>query len=675
MFDVFYLTNKPNLFLHEQHAESIEHARQLSKTRFFWIVNYLVDYTGFDFLWEPQIWEVNQRHAWPSQWQDDCGTYLVPKSGFTSTCYRKDFYLSTVPDKSLWTIPDSIAADEFDFSWHPNYSEPAYQYQFGTQWQKTGGPRYNIPGATAINYVRNIHAKKVGIDANWRLPENLIAEDFDFTWHPDSTEPPYIYQFGTQWQKTGGPQYVTAGASEVKYVDQIKVTAIKPTANVYLIDHYNKETLTVKTTIETCATVVKTVRYFDNYLDTLKRLIQHVPQDQEFIWICSSVCDYSNFDFTWHPEFWQAQMLHVFPSDDQKFGDTFFMHVPSFRMRIERTELLEWYDLNFCNDQTVSRLPMPVIQHSYDSHAQAIKEFDFSGPLAVFVNDHVSIPQVPVTNLWRNKTKTITSLSTRSSIVVVPKVACGEIKTQLYDWPYINKAHQRIKDESLDIVFVSNGESVAESNWEHLLKTVPPRHRIVRVDRVNGRVAAYQAAARASRTAWFFAIFAKLKVDENFNWDWQPDCMQNPKHYIFHAENPVNGLVYGHQAMIAYNKKLVMENSGQGLDFTLDQAHETVPILSGTALYADSAWMCWRTAFREVLKLLNSLPDIEGEYRLNQWLTVNNGGPHGDWSMIGARDAVEYYNSTTEFNDLKKAYEWSWLASYAFMKHNLRPDQ
>ena len=50
---------------------------------------------------------------------------------------------------------------------------------------------------------------------------------------------------------------------------------------------------------------------------------------------------------------------------------------------------------------------------------------------------------------------------------------------------------------------------------------------------------------------------------------WQPDRLQQAKHYIFHAHNPVNGLQYGHMAMIAYNKKLVMTNSAEGLDFTL----------------------------------------------------------------------------------------------------------
>ena len=196
----------------------------------------------------------------------------------------------------------------------------------------------------------------------------------------------------------------------------------------------------------------------------------------------------------------------------------------------------------------------------------------------------------------------------------------------------------------------------------------------MRVQNVKGRAAAYHAAARASNTPWFFAVFAKLDVDLQFPWDWQPDRMQQPKHYIFHAFNPINKLTYGHQAMIAYNKELVLANPGVGLDFTLDSPHEVVPILSGTTTYYTSNWTCWRTAFREVLKLRASLPDVENEYRLNQWLTVDSGA--GQWSSKGAEDAVEYYEEVGgDFAALKKSYEWDWLASYAFVKRSLVPDR
>jgi hypothetical protein len=192
-------------------------------------------------------------------------------------------------------------------------------------------------------------------------------------------------------------------------------------------------------------------------------------------------------------------------------------------------------------------------------------------------------------------------------------------------------------------VFISNGEVNADYNYEKLKFHAGDQNRIRRVDRVPGRVAAYHAAANASTTPWFFAVFAKLEVDYLFDWSWQPDRLQQAKHYIFHARNPINGLEYGHQAMIAYNKQLTLANTGTGLDFTLDSAHEVVPILSGTAYYHMDPWMCWRTAFREVLKLC-SATDIESQYRLKQW--IKECGPRNDydyarWSHIGAQDAVE----------------------------------
>ena len=549
MFDIFYSGFKPNLFAHEQHAESIEHAQQLSRTRFFWWITYLCDYSEFDFLWQPVPWEEHQRHAWPSQWQVDSGTYLVPKSGYTDTNYH--------------------------------FSPP-------------------------------------------------------------------------------------------------KINVIKSINSAYVIDHLNVNQnlgpIYEKISID------KTVRYVDNYFDTLKRIAQ--LSCQEYVWICSSICDYSDFDFSWYPSSWQKSMLHVFPSGDQKFGDTFFMHVPSFRQLSKDTELLDWYsNLNFCQDQTVIRLPLPEINHKFDSHCDAVKTIKFDGPLALFNTQDSKVECNINLSLWREKTKTITPLSPGSSAVIVPQSAVPYIKTQLYDYPHIDQTHRNMQtDHPVDIVFISNGETNADQHFGHLNSvTYNLTNSLHRVDGVNGRAAAYHAAARASTTPWFFAVFAKLEVNADFDWSWQPDRMQEPKHYIFHARNPVNGLVYGHQAMIAYNRRLVLANDGTGgLDFTLDDAHEVVPMLSGTAYYNTSPWVAWRTAFREILKLRHSLPDVENEYRLHQWLNFDNTDSHvvnESWSRWGAEDAVEYYESVGgDFAALKKSYEWSWLASYALLKRNLSPD-
>jgi hypothetical protein len=475
-----------------------------------------------------------------------------------------------------------------------------------------------------------------------------------------------VYQFATQHQKTGGPVYRVPGAVEVKYLAELKIRTVGKATAIYEIDHMDGAAGQI-------ANTTRRVRYFDNYRDTLIRLAKSIGTEHEYVWVCSSICDYTNFDFTWHPEQWQATMLHVFASDEQKFGDTFFMHVPTFAEYAEHKALLEWYDCNFVN-AGVPRRPMPIVQHDQDSHVDVVRTRDFAGPLAVFTQSTYMSTNLVTVPLWREQTKTIVPLNPGASSVVVPRTAIPYIKTQLYDYPYIDKTHRMLKDQLQDIVFISNGEPNAKKNFKRLTM-IPRDNRLVRVDNINGRAAAYHAAAEASTTPWFFAVFAKLEVDIDFDFTWQPDRMQQAKHYIFHARNPVNGLVYGHQAMIAYNRQLVLANPGVGLDFTLDSPHEVVPVLSGVAHYDTSPWSSWRTAFREVLKLKASLPDVESEYRLNKWLDVTSDETDPQWSRFGAEDAVEYYDQVNgDFAALKKSYEWDWLASYAFVKRSLVPN-
>ena len=590
------------MFPHEQQVKTIEQAQKQSRTRYFWWITYLVDCSKFDFLWEPVPWQSHQRHAWPSQWQKDAGIYLVPKEGYTDTNY---------------------------------HSAPV---------------------------VNRIYKEK----GRWQVPKGIDTDSFDWTWHPDPTEPSYIYQFGTQHQRTGGPQYRVPGATDIKFVDQIRVQTNRVATAVYEIDHMDGAAGAIPNT-------ARRVRYFDNYRDTLIRLARSIGTEHEFVWVCSSICDYTDFDFSWHPEQWQATMLHVFASDREKFGDTFFMHVPSFAARAENQALLEWYDCNFV-ETSVPRKPMPVVEHNYDSQAEAVRALPFDGPLAVYTTTDYVPGNLVTVPLWRQETKTIVPLSTGATSVIVPKAAVSDIKTQLYDYPYIDKTLRLLKDQPLDIVFISNGEkdSIELYSWlETVARHVP--NRIHWSAGVTGRVAAYHAAAKMSTTPWFFAVFAKLRVNQHFDWSWQPDRMQAAKHYIFHARNTINDLEYGHQGMIAYNKKLVLENTGTGLDFTLDQPHEVVPVLSGEAIYYTSNWVAWRTAFRECLKLRASLPDVENEYRLKQWLAVDHGA--GQWSSKGAQDAVDYYEEVGgDFEALKKSYEWSWLATYAFVKRSLTTD-
>jgi hypothetical protein len=388
-------------------------------------------------------------------------------------------------------------------------------------------------------------------------------------------------------------------------------------------------------------------------------------------WVTSDVCDYTGWDFTWHPSEWQQNMLHVFASDQQKFGDTFYVHVPTFLQQARTLQCLEHYSgLNF-QPSWLPRRPIPAVKFCEDTVVSTIKNTEYDWPVLQIYKDYQA-REVPAVCLWQESTKNITPLTRSGSTVLVPREAKSIVRDQVYDYRMIDRSHAVLMDQPLDIVFISNGEPEVDHNLTKLRDSAAVYcNRVIEISGINGRVAAYHAAAQASNTPWFFAVFAKLSVSHNFDWFWQPDYLQQPKHYIFQARNPLNNLVYGHQAMVAYNRTMCLANTGQGLDFTLDDPHESVNLLSGVARFNTDPWTTWRTAFREVLKLRHNSGDIESRFRLRTWLTQAQ-GDHADWCLRGAQDAMQYYESVKgDFDQLKLSYEWAWLKQYFDSLHKV----
>ena len=1005
---------------------------QLSEDKSGWYIPDNVDVRDFDFSWRPSpLDDQPYIYQFGTQWQKTGGpSYTV--EGATEIKYIDIPKAMRRPTRANWDIPEGIDVDEFDFSWHPDETEPvAYIYQFGTQWALTGGPRYIVPGAKEVKYVEGLNAKVLPKKDNWEIPSDIDEEAFDWSWHPYAEDDPFIYQFGTQWQKTGGPRYVVPGAKQVKYIDtrilkatklprttdpcwnvlnsadiqsfdfswhpdeteepyiyvfgnqhhsaeefptieyrmsgatevkyvsdtiatlaqsrdnwkysptcdinrfdfswrpsplappyiyqfgtiadqedgpqyivpgateiayrkrierqdddihvpqyyiettledlvrehpnevfwakrkninyeefdfdwrpsidearyvqvfgspdseatqtyfvsaktylnghrslkfvedntsaldektlaklfvkpdmfyvdrgnkeaqarfdaikqrypniqktrylnswvdtinrcinrsttdllwvlnseldysefdfeyypnpwQLKMVTIfgtqwshwgttylvnretfgedtkyikiiehlsnlnfvkhiraKATECVYdivVVDHGNKETEAVVKQLEAKAPRqnVSVIKHSGDYVQDMKQIVDSLPNKKEhYIWVASSICDYSNFDFSYICDPFARDQLHVFPSNKQKFGDTFFMDVNKTRELLADMKTLEDYEkVNYNQTLRATRLRPPVIVVEDDTHVEAVKKIeDF--PYAVLVSEtdkDISVVDEEPMPLWTPESKNIIVTSTGGTRIIVPKEA-KEIKKELYEYPYIKTANRLALSNPMDIVFLSNGETGAEENWEHLQRvTKGLPNRVVRVDGVKGRVQAYHAAVEASNTPWAFTVFAKLKVSPKFDWNWQPDRMQQPKHYIFQAKNPVNGLIYGHQAMIAYNKKLTLENYGYGLDFTLDDEHASIELLSGTAMYNTDAFSTWRTAFREVIKLLCDDTPISKE-RLEVWL--NKADPEQPFfqdSIKGALDAEEYFQEVDgDFEKLRLSYEWEWL--------------
>ena len=369
-------------------------------------------------------------------------------------------------------------------------------------------------------------------------------------------------------------------------------------------------------------------------------------------------------------------MLHVFRSNKQKFGDTFFIHIDSFLKTASKIKLLEYYTpLNFVKT-SVPRVDPPQIKFNSDSVVDAIWSHEFQEPVVQFYKHK---PVKPVTiSLWQERLRTVVPLVRGSESVLVPKDAKNYIRTQVYDYEWIDKKHIPLSAEPQDIVFISYDEIEAEKNYQTLLElTKDLPNQVHRITGVEGMQNALKAACTIATTPWSYHVFAKTEVHRDFKFNYTPDYLQIPKHYIFHAHNMSNDLVYGEMGIILYNNKMVIESPEYeklGLDFTLSFPTETVPELSCYGRFATSPYQAWRTAFRETSKIAyfnNENPTMESKHRLHVW-TSKAHGDYAEWVLKGANDGLKHFEKIgPQLDKLKSTINnWNWLHTYYERKYS-----
>ena len=639
-----------------------------------WLVPEEIVKDNIDFSWAPDPGEPPYIYHFGTDYQQSVGlTYTVP--GATELKFAGE-PPKIVKEKTTVEVLDIFFIDKNNATAQTRYERL----------------QANYPKIQKVRYANNIMdtikrcVTRAKTNKFWIISSEYDYSDFDFAWHAQPWQSYMTHVFPSQHQKWSDTFLINKWEFErhTKWAETLEQfpnlnfvkdqTVSKPDNlhNIYYVDHGNQTSRHQYELLRLTNPDIVMTRFVDNYLDTFKRIM--TTAETEYVWIINSICDYTQFDFTWQPEPWQKEMIHVFPSNGNPRGDTFYIHVESFKKQMIELELLDWFNvINYCEDQSVEWFAMPVHYYDTDDLVTEIKNYDFKFPYAVFTNQ----PEIRLQGancLWSRKDRVVERLTRSGATAIVPRDIKADLKTQIYDYPYISDAKPIINEYygdrnvgGLDIVYISNGEPDEEKWYDHLC--YQSNHHAKWVRGVNGRTAAYQEAARQSSTPWFFAVFAKLEVLGNqFPWyEWMPDYFQEPKHYIFNSRNPVNGLEYGHQGIICYNKRLVLENDTPGIDFTLSQPHESVPILSGIAHYNQSEWMTWRTAFREVVKLKHFIatePTLETEQRLRVWCDANylKHVEFAEWSVRGAEDAVAYYDEVGgDLEKLQLSFDWAWL--------------
>lgn len=410
----------------------------------------------------------------------------------------------------------------------------------------------------------------------------------------------------------------------------------------------------------------RTVPFVESYLTILKSIINDI--ETEYFWFFANFMDLKTVDLNFIPDVLESDQIHVWYNTHplggtNKEGNVFLIPTRAFKQQISKLKYLRDYkDIKYHAHPNLFQNWLPKIQFKLKDPYEAYYN-DEPKYYKWMINKDLDIKKLPnfFPSYWEDEK--IYTWGKTKDIMLIPH---RENLKQFYDIDRQVHFNLEYEVKPMDIVFISYDEPSAEIRYNKLKEKFP---RAKWSKGVTGQTLAYMAAASLSETDYFFAVFPKLEILDSFKFDFQPDRMKNPCHYIFNCRNPVNGLEYGHGAVLLYNTKLVMQTTKPGLDFTLSAPHDYVPILSAVNHFNETPWLSWRTAFREVIKLCQYKATVENRYRLKKWCELGT-GENAEWVLKGANDAQEYYQKySSDYKQLMLSYDFEWLKQYYESKY------
>lgn len=408
------------------------------------------------------------------------------------------------------------------------------------------------------------------------------------------------------------------------------------------------------------------VPFVDSYLTVLKNVIDDIKT--EYFWFFANFMDLKTMDLDYIPEQHEKDQMHVWYNTNplggtNKEGNVFLIPTKAFRKQVKNLKFLRDYkNINYHPHENLFQNIIPKVTFELADPYQAYYNQE---PMYYKWLHNKNLDSAMVPNFFPSFWEDV-KLYTWGETNDIMLVPYKENMQQFYDIDRIVHYNLDYKVKPMDIIFISYDEPSAEKRYNELKEKFP---RAKWCKDVIGQTLAYMYAANMSDTDYFFAVFPKLEIVDSFKFDFQPDRMKNPCHYIFNCKNPVNGLEYGHGAVLLYNKQLVMQTTNPGLDFTLSKPHDIVPILSAINHFNQTPWLAWRTAFREVLKLCQAKPTVESKHRLKKWLTIGE-GENAEWCLNGSKDAQKYYQEHgSDYKQLMLSYDFEWLKQYYETKY------
>jgi len=396
---------------------------------------------------------------------------------------------------------------------------------------------------------------------------------------------------------------------------------------------------------------VRIIPFVDSYYNIAKFVV--ASSKTEYTWMLSSKVDYDSFDFDFIPEQHQQTQLHVWNNPGQKEGDTFLF--PKIFIQQEIKFLRDYKDVHYHDYNVDYDFDYYDVQYNLESVISNLPSLSSHNAKYIrYYEQNVDKQFYP--SFWEDL-----KIYIDSTTFYIPRKALDDIKTQIYDYPYLYTIGENEAQDYFDIIFISNGEPFEQQNFNRLrdhLESNNLKNKLHWVQGVNGRTKAYKRAAEVSQTEYFYAVFAKSIVRDDFKFDYKVDRALSKRHRIFHSRLKELGIEYGTFNINLYNRSLCMSTPDDNiLDFTLSQPHEVVTTVASESLLAPDNYTAWKNAFREVSKLVlwqEKKPTVETRYRLKKWLETDH-----MWLSKGARDGKQFVeNCKYDEDKILQTYSW-----------------
>ena len=400
------------------------------------------------------------------------------------------------------------------------------------------------------------------------------------------------------------------------------------------------------------------VPFVKSYLNVLKAVVEDIKT--EYFWFFADFMNLQNMDLDYIPEQHEREQIHVWynthpKGGTNKEGNVFLIPTNVLKKQIKNLKhLRDFKNINYHAHSNLYQQIIPKVNFKLGSITDIYNSQ--KAHYTWLVNQDIDLKKVPnfYPSFWEDVK--LYTFGETNDIILAPRQS--DVK-QLYDIHPSIHYNADYTAKPMDIVFISYDEPSAEKRYLKLQKRHP---RAKWCKGVKGQTLAYISAAAMSDTEYFFAVFPKNELVEDFDFTFQPDRLRNPCHYIFDCYIPSIDLRYGWGGVILYNKNLVMKTTKPSLDFTMSQAHHSVPILSAISNCNETPLLAYRSSFREVIKLLQMKQTVESQYRLKKWLTLGK-GENADWLHKGALDGKKHFEEfKDEYAKLMYSYDYEWIA-------------